>query len=379
MDVMAMASFGESSPTGVDVEQAMLVAEIQVRRLISAHPGRIPTYTQGGRWLFNDDFGPVWTGGFLAGMMWIFAERTGDSFWRRQAETYSRLLEPRRFDKVTQDIGFLFTPSWGRWYELEPTQEVRSVLIEAGRTMAERFNSEGRFLRSFIDEGSTFIDIMMSIGIIYQAASLAGTPELADIATAHALTSRRYLVRGDGSTVHEGWFNPKSGEFLRTATHQGYRSDSSWVRGQAWAIYGFGTAFQWTHDARFLDTASRCADLYISQVGTDFVGPNDWSDPSPLLQFESSAASITASGMLQLATLLGETGGKYEEYARSIVARLSGPTFLSSGVDSWEGIIKHSTYHQGKSLGVDESVMWGDYYFVEALERIMKLNGSQQR
>lgn len=361
------------------IEHAFSVSQDRVRELIVEHPAMVPTHTLAGTWMFEDGFAPGWTGGFLAGMMWIFAEQTGDAFWYENAKAYSRLLEPRRLDQLTHDIGFLFTPSWGHWYELEPSDEVQRVLIQAGRTMAQRFNPAGRYLRSFVDEGSTFIDIMMNVGIIYQAASLANAPELADIATAHALTSRRYLVRGDASTIHEGWFDPESGEFLRAATHQGYRSDSTWARGQAWAIYGFGTAFGSTRDVRFLDTARLCADFYISQTGTDFVCSNDWSEPKPELRYEASAASVAASGMLQLAELLGAAGSEYESYARHIVARLCEPDFLSSNGDGWEGIIKHSTYHRGKGLGVDESVMWGDYYFVEALARLAKLDSTLDR
>jgi hypothetical protein len=29
-------------------------------------------------------------------------------------------------------------------------------------------------------------------------------------------------------------------------------------------------------------------------------------------------------------------------------------------------------YHRAEGMGVDESVMWGDYYFVEALDRLSR-------
>jgi unsaturated chondroitin disaccharide hydrolase len=363
----------------VDVDRVLSLAQERVWRLITQHPGQVPVYTQGGKWHFDEDsWAPIWTGGFLAGMIWILAERTGDPAWREQAEKYSRIVEPRKLDAGTHDIGFLFTPSWGRWHAAHPSDETRDVLIQAGRTMAGRFNAAGKYLRTWVDAGSTFIDVMMNIGIIYQAAALSGDTALADIATAHALTSRRFLVRGDSSTIHEGWFDPNTGEFLRAATHQGYRSDSSWVRGHAWAIYGFGTAYQYTGDERFLDTARRCADLYIDQVGPEFVGPNDWEDPAPEFRYEASGASITAAAMVQLAELIGSDGAVYRDYARGILARLSEPEFLGSAGDEWEGILKHSLYHRGNGMGVDESVMWGDYYFVEALDRLARADAAAQ-
>ena len=40
---------------------------------------------------------------------------------------------------------------------------------------------------------------------------------------------------------------------------------------------------------------------------------------------------------------------------------------LASGTPGWEGVLKGGVYHLHKELGVGESVMWGEYYFVEAL------------
>jgi len=39
----------------------------------------------------------------------------------------------------------------------------------------------------------------------------------------------------------------------------------------------------------------------------------------------------------------------------------------------WEGILKHGIYHQTKGIGVNESVMWGEYFFVEAVDKALSL------
>ena len=171
-------------------------------------------------------------------------------------------------------------------------------MIQAGRTMGLRFNEKGSYLRSFVAPESCFIDIMMNVGIIFYAANRTNDRDLLRIATEHCLTTRRYLVRGDGSTAHEGIFDLETGEFLRQTTHQGWRDDSSWARGQTWALYGFGTAYWLSGDERFLDTAQRCADFYIERTPPHGVPPNDWEEPSPRRPYESSAAAIAASGLL---------------------------------------------------------------------------------
>lgn len=351
-------------------DRVFSAAQDKLARLVTEHPGQVPVHTTRGRWHLDDDaWAPIWTAGFLAGSLWVLAERTGDRWWLDQAQRYSRDLRPRRFDTSTHDIGFLFTPSWGRWRQVEDTDAVRGVLVDAGRTMAGRFNRPGRYLSSWVDPGSTFIDIMMNIDIIYVAAELTHDTSLADVATAHALTTRRYLVRGDNTTVHEGWFDPVSGEFLRTATHQGWRADSSWVRGHTWAVYGFGSAYARTGDPRFLDTARDLGDEYIRRSG-ERLPPNDWEEPAPPVPVEASAGSIAAAGLAQLGDLCGGAeGARYRQQALRIVETLADPQFLSSG-DEWDGLLRHATYHLRNGLGVDESVMWGDYYLLEAVQRL---------
>jgi unsaturated chondroitin disaccharide hydrolase len=42
--------------------------------------------------------------------------------------------------------------------------------------------------------------------------------------------------------------------------------------------------------------------------------------------------------------------------------------YLSESDPEWEGILKGGVYHLHKNLGVNESVMWGEYFFLEALD-----------
>lgn len=352
--------------------RAWLTAEGKVAALVRRHPDRFPLYTTGGRWDLTGESWTNWCEGFLGGQLWLLAERTGRPDLRELAEHYSLVIEDRKHDRDVHDLGFLFWPTWWRWYRATGVKELDDTLVQAGRTMALRFNEKGRYLRSFLAADSLFIDIMMNVGIVFHAARRTGDPDLARIACEHCLTTRRCLVRGDGSAAHEGIFDLDTGAFLRQSTQQGYRDDGSWARGQGWALYGFGTAYRHTGDRRFLRTAEACADFYVERTGAALIPPNDWEEPDPAPPVESSAAAIAAGGMWQLAGLVDDEvrARRYADYALRVLTRLCEPDFLSYGDPGWEGVLRHGVYHQGKGLGVDESVMWGDYWFLDALDAV---------
>jgi unsaturated chondroitin disaccharide hydrolase len=48
------------------------------------------------------------------------------------------------------------------------------------------------------------------------------------------------------------------------------------------------------------------------------------------------------------------------------------PSVLLQLLPGWDGILKHGIYHQRKKLGVDESVMWGEYFFLSALDKALR-------
>lgn len=355
-------------------QNAFDFAQTQVKAVTARDPGFYPMYTEGGRWRHGKEAWTNWCDGFLPGMMWIFAKRAGGGEWAAQAESYTTPLEHRKMDRGVHDLGFIFLSTYHRWYELTGRPELNETVIQAGRTLALRYREKGRYMASFMGPESIFIDIMANVGIVFYAAMETGDAQLMDVAMQHCLTTRRVLIRGDGSSSHEGIYDLQTGEFLRQSTQQGYRSDSCWSRGLAWAIYGFTSAYKRTRDARFLNTAQLCADYYIENTPADGVPLMDFDFPPDVNQRkESSAAAIVAAALLRLAKLCPDTvkGSFYDRTARRILLTLARPPYLASETEGWEGILKEGIYHLDKGLGVGESVMWGEYFFVEALDRAL--------
>ncbi|MFO0892174.1 MAG: glycoside hydrolase family 88 protein [Isosphaeraceae bacterium] len=364
------------SSLGNRLRRAFDFAATQVRATVERYPDYFPIYTSGGRWYHSGELWTDWCGGFHAGMMWLIAERTGDPWWRQTAEHYSRLLEHRQHDRNVHDLGFIFLNTYLPWYRKTGDPALNEVLVTAGRTLALRFNPRGKYLRSFVAPESLFIDIMMNVPIIFYAARESGDRSLHELAAAHCRTTERTLVRPDGSTAHEGIFDLETGEFLRQSTHQGLRADSAWTRGLAWSLYGFGTVYGYTQDAADLQVAQRNADYYLSRCPESLVPPWDFDvPPGPDRIDDSSAGAIAASGLWNLSKLTASLdpgrSARYRHASLSILDSLCSDRYLAWDTSGWEGVLKHGVYHFHKKLGVDESVMWGDFFFLEAVSKAL--------
>ncbi len=349
--------------------QALDFAAAQAHRTVTAYPDYTPMYTVGGQWNREGERWTHWCEGFFPGILWLLHKHTGEASWRPLAERYSRPLEPRRHDCMVHDLGFLFFSTYLRWYHLTGDAALREVLMDAGRTLALR-RQPGGYLASFIGPQSLFIDIMMNVGIILWAANATQEEALRQVALEHCRTTERYLVRPEGGTAHEGIFDTTRGQFVGLSTHQGWSADSTWARGLAWAIYGFTAVHRLSGEAEFLRTAQRCADYYLRRAPEGLVPYWDFDIPpdGPRL-WDSSAAAITASGLWDLAEAVGDRPDqqRYQEAALTILQTLCADAFLPVHRPDWEGILLHGVYHYHKGLGVDESVAWGDHFFVEAL------------
>ena len=107
-----------------------------------------------------------------------------------------------------------------------------------------------------------------------------------------------------------------------------------------------------------------------------FIPPWDFDvPPGPDRIDDTSAAAIAASGLWDLAGLLESRdpvkAARYRDATCTILDSLCTDGYLAWNTPGWEGILKHGVYHFHKKLGVDESVMWGDFFFLEAVTKVL--------
>jgi unsaturated chondroitin disaccharide hydrolase len=86
---------------------------------------------------------------------------------------------------------------------------------------------------------------------------------------------------------------------------------------------------------------------------------------------DSSAAAIAACGLLELAkSLPGAERNQYDAAAWSIVNALSRDHLADT--PGANGVLGHAVYHMPNRVGVNESCIWGDYFYSEALVRLTR-------
>ncbi len=347
--------------------------------------GYYPMYTVGGKYGLDRKRWTHWCDGFTPGICFLLAEATGNQQFLDAAVERSLSLEPRQYDRAVHDLGFLFFSTWLRWRDLGgPTDKIDALLVQAGRTMAMRFMENGQYLRSFVEPASCFIDIMMNVGTLFHTEILTGDRHVGAIARRHCETTRRCLVRGDGSTAHEALFDLESGECLRQSTHQGWRGDSCWSRGLAWSLHGFTRSFRQTGMRDYLDTARANADFLLRHC-PDGITPWDFDAPESgalaRTQVDTSASAIAASGLYDLADSCARLGRdtdalRYRSWANHAISRLV-REYAGDIDNGFEGLLQGGVYHIHKGLGVGEAVVFGDYFYVEALLKARKASAGE--
>ncbi|HRX87686.1 MAG TPA: hypothetical protein P5572_21885, partial [Phycisphaerae bacterium] len=178
----------------------------------------------------------------------------------------------------------------------------------------------------------------------------------------------------------DGWirmFDTATGAFIRNGTFNGYAVNSTWSRGQAWGIHGFTTVYRETHDPQFLTAAKRMADYFIAHVPADRVPPWDFDAPGASEPRDSSAAAIAASGLLELGHVAPDAADRayYRAAGEDILKSLCTDAYLSNGVAS-AGVLLHGTYNKNFNQAIDASLIWGDYYLMQALARYREYGGA---
>ena len=101
------------------------------------------------------------------------------------------------------------------------------------------------------------VDCMLNIPLLFWASEVTGNRKYYDAAYNHMKTSIANIIRPDASSYHTFFFDMATNEPLRGETHQGFADDSSWARGQSWAVYGLALCYHYTHEEAILPLFER--------------------------------------------------------------------------------------------------------------------------
>lgn len=322
-----------------------------------------------------------WTSGFYPGILWYLYEYSADEVFKQKAEEYTAAIEPlKSTDWKTHDFGFMMYNSVGIGYRLTGNEEYHQWLLQTADSLATLFNPAVGTLMSWPWmkqrnqwPHNTIIDNMLNLEFLFWAAGQGNNRNLYELAVSHARTTLANHFREDFSTWHVLVYDDKSPTVLQKITNQGYSDESVWARGQAWAIYGFTMCYRETGIPEFLDAAIKAADFFIDHLPEDHVPYWDFRLPS----FDSeprdaSAGAIAASAFVELSSLVksDQLNEKYYQAAANILHSLS-HIYLS---ENTMAILDHSTGSKPHNSEVDVSIIYADYYYLEALLRIHRLN-----
>ncbi len=320
-----------------------------------------------------------WCNGFWPGILWYAYEYTGNDSIKHEAEKFT---EPLKFLSETpaydHDLGFLVFCSYGNAYRLTKNPEYKKVILDTADSLATLFNPNVGTILSWprnvemYGGHNTIMDNMINLEMLFWASKNGGDKKLYDIAVSHAEKTMKYHFREDATSYHVAVYDTISGDFLYGCTHQGYADSSMWARGQAWAIYGYTVVYRETRDKRFLDFAQKVTDVYLSRLPEDYVPYWDFDDPSiPNAPRDASAACVVASALLELSSYVADD--KAEEYKNAAVKMLES---LSSDAyqsrDAKPSFLLHSVGHKPAGSEIDASIIYADYYYIEALLRLKK-------
>jgi unsaturated chondroitin disaccharide hydrolase len=438
------------------IDKALAFSQIQLDKLAQrVEPRLFTSYTDTtGKWRAGRKGVGDWSTGFPAGMMWMMYEYTGDEKWADYGRDWTNAVRARA-TASDNDTGFQIYCSYG--YGLRHAakalsdrekRDYESVIRWGSETFTtQRYNANVGGYRSwpesahdaYAGEFEVNIDEMMNLELPTYVAKTDGNNDLLDKVMRHSETtwshhiykagdaqwekptSVEYVKRKPGGHYHVVEFDPGTGDVTAKRTAQGYKTESTWSRGQSWAVYAYTMLYRYTGKKEMLQRAEYCFDFFMSSLKSqsdNYIAYTDFdAEVSKSHPLDTSASAIVASAAVELYRLTSDK--KYLDAAEGMLNDLTSRPYLAEGSD-FESILTRGSqaydrgprarrwgtppdslrtppndrrtgpndrgarpndpdrrrrnrgpraYGPGQELGT----MFGDFYFVEALLRYKQL------
>ncbi len=323
-----------------------------------------------------------WTSGFYPGILWQMYDHSRNASWMTAAQKWSIGIEKEKTNTRTHDVGLMLFTSFGQGYRITNDEKYREILLRGAKSLSTRFNPTIGCIRSW-DHGKwafpVIIDNMVNLELLFWATKVSGDSSFFKIAESHANTTIKNHFREDNSSYHVVDYDTATGLPISKGTHQGFSSQSAWSRGQAWGLYGYTMVYRETKDPVFLAQAEKIAEFFLShpRLPEDMIPYWDFDAPGiPNEERDAAAAAIVASGLLELSTF-SANGTRYREAAKKILKSLSSNKYFAAPGTNQNFFLKHCVGHKPGNYEIDVPLIYADYYFLEALLRLERLNSNR--
>lgn len=376
------------------VDTQLQDASKQIKYLASqVQPQDIPTTFSNGKYV---NWGSSWwCSGFYPGTVLYLYEYTKDDELLAEAKEKLQYLEKEKNNTTTHDLGFMLYCSFGNALRIVgDSTKNKEVLLTGAASLSTRYSDVTKTIRSW-DVGKNWdgqpwtypviIDNMMNLEFLTQASKLSGNPKFREIAITHANTTLKNHFRPNLSSYHVVDYDGKTGNIIGKKTAQGAFDESSWSRGQAWALYGYTMMYREVKDNAYLEQARGIAKFYLNHPNLPADLIPYWDMDQNKLTADSkyyaqkdlrdvSTAAVMASALLELAQYTsGEESANYIKKAELMLKSLSSKPYKADFKEAGGYILKHSVGSIPHKTEVDVPLTYADYYYVEALLRYNRL------
>ena len=323
-----------------------------------------------------------WTSGFFPGVLWYLYEATGDTLLKEYACDYTSRVEKEKYNKGNHDVGFMLYCSFGNGYRLTGNDKYKQVLLKGAESLSTRYKDHIGVIRSWdfnraVWQYPVIIDNMMNLELLEWASKNSDNSRFAAIARSHADVTLKNHFRADYSCWHVVSYDTITGQPEKKHTRQGYSHESSWSRGEAWALYGYVMMYRETQQKHYLAHAKKVANYILThpRMPEDGIPYWDYDAPDiPDTYRDASAGAIMASAFIELSTMIqGELSRKCLMMAETQLKTLTSPEYLAEPGTNGNFILKHSVGSLMEHSEVDVPLTYADYYYVEALLRYQKV------
>ena len=323
-----------------------------------------------------------WENGFWAGMVLLAYEMTGDKKYLEVNECHIKEFYERVINKYSldhHDIGFEYTLSCVASYKVTGNKLARKAALLAADELCKRYTSVGKFIKPWGEmndpvEHRIIVDTYLNLPLLFWASEESGDIKYSEIAKNHLQTTVDVLVRPDGRAYHTYMMEHKYGNPIMPKVDQGYSNDSVWARGQAWVIYGLALAYSYTGNQHLKEVQRLATEQFIARLPEDNIPAWDMIFTDSRTLKDTSAAAIAACGMLEMNRLHPDHPDKkrWEEKVYDMLYELDKNHTTRIEDDNSNAILTHATSDVCRDYGLNVSLIYADYYYMESLVRLLK-------